>query len=355
MPGMGLPVRLLWFDDGYMSVSVSPTQASTNRTGVGLPAVGPQWFGMAMGTGIFATLLQLAGPMIPGSVDLARVMLALAWMILLGLVAATATRFRAEPGALRATVTDAAVAPTWGMVAMGILAVGSASATVAHAWYVAAAMWGIGTVLGLCTAIGFGVVMLRGRAGTPTMVWGLALVPPMVSATTGASLAQHFSAHAGTFLAVSTACFVIALATAPITFARCYHHHLRVAPPVGAASASAWIPLGVVGQSAAAALKLSDVAGLGHTVAVGYAVAMLVLAAPLTAWAGYRTVLGFRDAMPFTPGWWAMTFPVGTVALGAHELGAQTHWAWATDVSLAALAVLACTWTLCAAMSIRSL
>ena len=328
-----------------------------------LPAAGPQWFGVAMGTGIFATLLQLAAPTVPGVAELALLVLGLAWLALVILVGSAVRRFVAVDGALRSTITDVAVVPTWGMVSMGILAVGSATTAVLPAlsadlgtlaWHVDDAMWVIGTVIGLCTAVGFTVVLLRGRGGTPTTVWGLALVPPMVSATTGAALAQHFTQFTDVYFTVSLGCFVLAVLIAPATFARCYHHHLRVAPPVGAASASAWIPLGVVGQSAAAALKLSSVADAWSTAAIVYAVAMLVLAAPLAVWAIYHTAVGFRDGMPFVPGWWAMTFPVGTVALGAHELGAHTGWTWATAVGIAVLGVLACTWTLCAAATVRA-
>ena len=95
--------------------------------------------------------------------------------------------------------------------------------------------------------------------GAPTTTWGLPIVPPMVSATTGSALVPHLATREGQLLLVITtvACFFLALVLGLVVFAVAYRHHWRVAPLPLAASTSAWIPLGVVGQSTAAAQAIA--------------------------------------------------------------------------------------------------
>ncbi|MBR7744726.1 C4-dicarboxylate ABC transporter [Phycicoccus sp. BSK3Z-2] len=329
-----------------------------------------------MGTGILATLLQLhaGGPW--GVLHAAAVaVLALAWAVLAGLTAAFAVRVAGDPGLLRRTWTDLAVLPFWGTVAMGLLAVGAATRTVLPAAapgtlpaavVVDGVLWTAGTLLGLGTAFGFGAVLLRTRDHAPTLVHGLPIVPPMVSATTGAGLVADVGAPAGRFLLVlvTSACFAVSLVLGLLVFARAYHHHWRVAPVPLAAAASTWIPLGIVGQSTAAAqgiagaasgLLASDAAATARDVAVGYGLVVLGLGAPLVGWAVVVTVRGFVGRMPFGPGWWALTFPVGTLSLGAHALGGATGSPVLLVLGGVLLAVLCGTWTLCATASLRAL
>ncbi|NHA70260.1 C4-dicarboxylate ABC transporter [Phycicoccus sp. CMS6Z-2] len=327
-----------------------------------------------MGTGILATLLQLHGGSATGPLHLAAVVvLVLAWAVLLGLGGAFAVRVARRPGTLRATTTDPVVLPMWGTVAMGLLAVGSATVTVlpvavpgaeALAVGVDAVLWTAGTVLGLATALGFSVVLLRGHPGPPTLVWGLPIVPPMVSATTGTAFAPYLG-DGGRFLVVlvTSACFGLALVLGLLVFGIGYHHHWRVSPVALAASPSTWIPLGIVGQSAAAAQAIAtaaapvlapDAASLAHDVAAGYGVVVLTIGLPLVAWAVVVTARGFLGRMPFTPGWWALTFPVGTLSLGAHLLGAATGSTVLTAVGAVVLAVLCGTWSLCATASLSA-
>jgi len=252
---------------------------------------------------------------------------------------------------------------------MGVLSVGSATLSVvpgSGSVAVALVLWGIGTVLGLVTAIGFTARLVRGAAGEPTFVWGLPVVPPMVSATAGAALVPHLSDHpagAVALLAASAACFPVALVLGLVVFAVGYHHHWRVAPLPLAATPSAWIPLGIVGQSVAAAQALATAAAPWlapgaasevRTLAVGYGVVVLAGGVPLVAWAALVTVRGFARRMPFGPGWWALTFPVGTVALGLHHLGGTSGHASFVVAGGVVLVVLCGTWTLCAGATARA-
>ena len=338
-----------------------------------VPPPGPAWYPAVMGTGILATLLQLtsagAGPLH----DLAVAVLALAWLLLLVLSGLFAARSLRVPGSLRATVTDTRVLPLWGTVAMGLLAVGAATSTVlpavdagltGTAVALDAVLWTAGTVLGLATAFGFSVALMRRSVGTPTLVWGLPIVPPMVSATTGTAFAAHVGLT-GRFLVVlvTTACFGVALVLGVLVFGIGYHHHWRVDPVALVASPSTWIPLGIVGQSTAAAQSIAaathglltpDTSRLVHDLAVGYGVVTLAAGAPLLGWAALVTVRGFRGRMPFTPGWWALTFPVGTLSLGSHLLGVATGRPSLVVLGAAFLTLLGLTWSLCAVASVRA-
>lgn len=346
-----------------------PATASARRVEhVRLPAAGPAWFPSVMGTGILATLLATyagGGPVHAA----AEALLVVAWLLLLGLGGGFTVRAVRRPGSLRASVASPGDRALWGTVAMGVLSVGSATLAVAPggtSLVVGLVLWSAGTALGLVTALGFTAGLLRGGAGQPSFSWGLPVVPPMVSATAGAALVPHLAGHpraAVALLVASAACFPVALALGVVVFAIGYHHHWRVAAVPVAASASTWIPLGIVGQSVAAAQALAaaatpwltpDAASDVRSLAVGYGVAVLACGVPLAAWAVVVTVRGFACRMPFGPGWWALTFPVGTVALGLHHLGGTSGHASVTVAGGTVLAVLCGTWTLCAGATVRA-
>ncbi|MDO4919173.1 TDT family transporter [Kocuria sp.] len=339
-----------------------------------LPPPGPQWYGSLMGTGILATLVQTLGEDLPGGTTLAVALLLVAWCTFLGLTTAFALRIVRRPGVLADTIRDLPVLATWGMVSMGILSLGSATATVvpAHwpalasaAWAVDGVLWSVGTVLGVLTALGFATRLIGREVGSPTTTWGLPIVPPMVSATTGAALVPHLTTRHDQLLLeiAAVACFFLALVLGLVVFTVAYHHHWRVAPLPLAAATSAWIPLGVVGQSTAAAQVLAvqaqrfvlpEDAGTLTQVANGYGVVVLSCGIPLAVWATAMTVRGFRGGMAYSPGWWALTFPIGTVCLGLHGLESGTRVRAFGLASDAVCLVLLGTWTLCAVATARS-
>src|SRR6478752_7840448 len=346
-----------------MTTALRPMTAS-----VALPPAGPAWYGAVMGTGILATLTQTLAP---GSA-VARVLLVIGWALLIGLTSGFVVRSVRYPGTL--TARGGEQLPLWGMVAMGLLSVGAATATVLPAWIptlsgtgvlIDGVLWILGTVLGLATTIGFTTVLVRGGAGSPSTVWGLAVVPPMVSATAGAGLVPHLTPTLQVaMLLVTFACFALSLTLGGVIFAVAYHHHWRVAGLAIAASTTAWIPLGVVGQSTAAAQAMATQAGpllpastaaTVQSVANDYGLLMLSLGAPLAAWAVVMTVRGFRHRMPFVPGWWSLTFPIGTLALGSHLLGVATGMTVFLVAGIVCWLTLCGTWTLCAVATVRAL
>ncbi len=344
-----------------------------------LPPAGPVWFGSVMGTGILATLLGREASHTPALLAPATALLAVGILLLLGLSAGFGARVVRDRAAFTATLRDLAILPTWGTVAMGMLSIGSAALTVLPQlgartstsgparWVVdlAALSWVAGTGLGVVTAFGFSAVVLGRRLGSPCPAWGLSVVPPMVSATTGAALVPQLPTTTGqlTMLVAAVGCFFLSLFLGGLVFAISYHHHWRVAALPIPASASAWIPLGIVGQSMAAAQVIAvqstplltpttaaAVRGLADT----YGYVMLALSLPVMAYAVSRTARGFEARMPFTPGWWALTFPLGTVALGTRMLGDASGHTLIGGMGLAALAALCATWLLCATASLRA-
>jgi tellurite resistance protein TehA-like permease len=91
---------------------------------------------------------------------------------------------------------------------------------------------------------------------------------------------------------------------------------------------------------------------LGGSIANDYGVLMLGLGMPLAAWAVAMTIRGFRHRMPFVPGWWSLTFPIGTLALGSHLLGVGTGMTVLLVAGVVCALVLCGTWTLCAVASV---
>lgn len=359
------------------AVPAAPTSAARLVTIPGgrpaLPPAGPAWFGAVMGTAMLATLLQLMAGHMHGGVLAARVLLVVAVALLIGLSTAFVRRCLRVRETLRGTLTGLVPMAQWGMVSMGALAAGSAISTVLPtwapalaqvAWSVDAVLWLAGSTLGFVLAPGFAARLVRREPGEPTTIWGLAVVPPMVTATTGAALAAHADgALRALVLLVSIAGFATALGLGAIVFGVAYHHHWRVAPVPTATATSAWIPLGIVGQSVAAAQALTEqlrsvlTPETGQALAVlahGYGAVMLLLGLPLVVWAVRVTARGFRCRMAFSPGWWAMTFPVGTLVLGAHLLADQTGWLPAAGAAVLGLAALVGTWSLCAVASLRA-
>lgn len=329
------------------------------------PPPGPAWFGSVMGTGILSTLLELNHEHLSFGHTLSLLMMVIGWCIFWVLMIGFGLRSWKNPKHFIETIVNSKQTPMWGMVSMGFLAIGATTSTAipAHfpslttlAWSVDWVMWIIGTIIGILTALGFACMLMRTDCGDPTPVWGLPIVPPMVSSTTGAALVPHTSNITGGFWinVISAGCFFSALALGIAVFIVAYHHTWRRKPLPLAASAATWIPLGIVGQSTAAAQAMSIqskhmlLPELSHAVqqmANIYGYIVLTIGTPLFIWAFYMTVRGFVKRMPFTPGWWAMTFPVGTCCLGTYFLGHNAY-PWFTDISVALCLMLCCTWTI---------
>ena len=161
----------------------------------------------------------------------------------------------------------------------------------------------------------------------------------MVAATSSAQLAPHAGDWGSTVHGIGVACFVLAWAAAVPVFAFVY---LRTFPKIPTSFATtAWIPLGLVGQSTAAAQLLAG--EQWHFRTMIYGIAMLSVGIPLAVYAlvkHWGAALG-GTPMSYNPTWWASTFPVGTCCLGTHTLATATELAW-IDMTSAGLLALLC-------------
>ncbi|WKD61190.1 C4-dicarboxylate transporter/malic acid transport protein [Corynebacterium ciconiae DSM 44920] len=336
-----------------------------------VPGPGPAWFGAVMGTGILSNLLITVGD----QRVLGAGMLVLGWLMLVGLTIGFFGRSSRDRAVLLSSITDIGQCTGWGMVAMGYLSVGAATPVVLGAWNAPAGvmdtawtvdlvMWLIGASIGIVGAFGMGYVIIGKRLPEPRPVWGLPIVAPMVAATTGASqVPQMASTSAAVWLLMaSTACFFIALVLASIIFLLSYMHAWRRSPLPPAALTSAWIPLGIIGQSSAAAQVIArqaaamaqpEVQSSILRIADVYGLVMMVLGIPMLLAAFYLSYSGFLTGMPVHPGWWALTFPVGTLALGTHFLG--LHMPLFDALSHAFLMLLCAHWLIAAYGSVRSI
>lgn len=310
-----------------------------------------------MGTGGLASLLQIHSDRVPGFGTAAWLMVILGWLLLVGLGAGFARSIIRDPQVWAHSVRDATMVPLWGMVSMGLLAMGSGTFVVVDAvapalssiaFGVDAALWAAGTVLGLATAVGFAVWLLTARPDHPLPTWALPMVPPMVSATSGGLIALQVESDfvRSVLLGACVVCFVIALVLGTSVIVLAYHHAWFRTPVPVYLSTSTWIPLGIVGQSAAAAQVLSGPAWAG--LARVYGASVLIAGAGLGMFAVFVTVKGFLARMPFNPGWWAMAYPLSTCGLGSYFLG----WEWASLLTVFVLIVI---WSLCLVASGRAI
>ncbi|GHH82316.1 C4-dicarboxylate ABC transporter [Streptomyces sulfonofaciens] len=335
--------------------------------------LGPNWYASIMGTGIVANAAATLPVHIVGLRTAGTAVWALAAVLLVGLTSAWAvhwTRYREEA---RAHAGHPVMAYFWGAPAMAVLTVGAGSLSLGRDWIglrpavaVAAALWSIGTLLGLVTCVWIPYRVMTGHevaADAAFGGWLMPVVPPMVSAATGAALLPHLAPGQGR-LSLLLGCYAMlgislfaALVTITQIWARLVHHKLGPAALVP----TLWIVLGPLGQSVTAANLLGGVARLAlprpyssaaeafgflyGIPAWGFAMMWLALAAAMTL----RTA---RGHLPFSLAWWSFTFPVGTCVTGTSALAARLGSVPLAGAAVGLYAVLVGAW---AAVAVRTL
>lgn len=299
-----------------------------------IPPLGPAWAGALMGLSISSSLIDAHLSPVLGRLP-AEIMLGVATLVFLALTAGF-IKYR-NPGFHSDDM------PAWGMVSMGILALGSAYSLILDAWLIHTVCWAVGTILSLMTCIKYLKYLFFNHPTDPAFALGLPLVAPMVSATSSAQLATQAGEWSSVVHGVGVLCFVVALVTGMPIFTFIYRRTFPKVPINFAATA--WIPMGLVGQSTAAAQLLAG--DQWHFRAMVYGVAMLGLGVPLSVYAiakHWGAALG-NTPMSYNPSWWASTFPVGTCCLGTYTLSTQPaalDWGlgWMDTVSVALLVLL---------------
>jgi C4-dicarboxylate transporter/malic acid transport protein len=307
--------------------------------------VGPNWFAAVMGTGIVATAAVTLPSQVRGQTGFALAVWLLAAALLIILLIVTAADWIALPARARAHLRNPVMSHFYGAPAMALLTVGAGSLLVGKdliglraAIDIDWVLWTAGTAFGLLTAVIVPYLTFTQHNNTADSAFGgwlMPIVPPMVSASTGAMLVPHLaSAQARETLIYSCyALFGLSLFASVIiislVWGRLTQHHLGAA----AAVPTLWIVLGPLGQSITAANLLGKVAQPTLPAPYGAATAAFGLLYGLPAWgfaalwitvAAAVTVRTARQGLPFSLTWWSFTFPVGTVVTGTSGLAART-------------------------------
>lgn len=339
----------------------------------------PNWFAAAMGTGIVSVVASSLEPQVPALRMVAEIFWFLAVLVLIALVGAFALHWSQHTGQAREYSHKPAVFPFYGAVAMAVLTVGAATGStgplfLGHglATVVSVLLWTLGTVFGLLT---YGVMMirlLRGAGMTTAMpFWLMPVVPPMVSATTGAAVSAHLPAGAPR-IAVLILCWclfglalIAAIAILAAVAQQCSRNRADGKPLIAFdAIPSLWIPLGVIGQSIAASNLLAaasrgtvsaDHADALHAFGIAYGTVVGFIGVIAFSTVAIVTVLALRKGLTFSLGWWSFTFPIGACAAGADAFGVAADSNIAVAVSLVLLVALIPIWGTVATLTLRSI
>jgi C4-dicarboxylate transporter/malic acid transport protein len=338
--------------------------------------LGPNWFAAVMGTGIVA----IAGASLPLSMPGLRVFATVVWIMaaaaLVALTAAWAAHWVRYPDRARGHAANPVMAQFWGAPPMALMTVGAGTlilgrgllgpgAAVGIDWV----LWLAGTGLGLVTTCWIPFLMMTRHDIGPDAAFGgwlMPVVPPMVSAATGALLIPHLGSAQGrlTLLLGCYAMFGISLFASVIIISQIWSRLVVHKPGPAVLVPTMWIVLGPLGQSVTAAGNLGTAAAhvlpapyaagaavfslLYGVPAWGFAVMWLVLAAAVTA----RTA---RASLPFALTWWSFTFPVGTVVTGTISLAARSHADALRGAAVVLFALLLAAWLVVAVRTARGM
>ena len=358
MTTLTMPTR----PSGFLADLRNPRDAFANLT--------PNWFASVMGTGIVAVAAASLPVRFDGLHTFGLVMWAGAVLLLVALTAATAVHWLRHPETARSHLGDPVMAHFYGAPAMALLTVGAGTlllgkdvlglpAALAVDWL----LWGAGTVLGLGTAAVVPYLMFRRRRLSADRAFGgwlMPVVPPMVSASTGALLVPH-TADGPLRLTLLLACYALfgisLAASVPVItlivrrLARRDVGQARMVPTL-------WIVLGPLGQSITAVNLLGAVAHEAlpapatadlHDFGVGYGLFAWTIA---LIWAVIATAVTVRTAqagLPFSLTWWSFTFPIGTCVTGTSALALHTGFGFFRYAAVVIYAALVTAWLIVAA------
>lgn len=301
----------------------------------------PNWFASIMGTGIVA-VAAASLPVQTGWLRLgATIVWAIATLLLVALTIATVLHwFRYRETASKHHLHPV-ISHFYGAPPMAFLTVGAGTLLLGKNWIglpaavtVDLVLWSFGTLTGLLSAALVPYLVFTRHENKPDAAFGgwlMPIVPPMVSASTGALLLPY--APAGqpreTLLWACYGFFGLSLVSSIVMITliwnRLAHHRVGSAAMVP----TLWIVLGPVGQSITAVNLLATGAptvvddSTAHAlliVALVYGFAMLGFALLWTAIALAITVHTARQHLPFSLTWWSFTFPVGTCVTGLNGL-----------------------------------
>jgi C4-dicarboxylate transporter/malic acid transport protein len=321
-----------------------------------LGAVGPNWYASIMCTGIVATAAATLPVQLPGLRTAATAVWMLAAFLLVGLTGFWLLQWIRRPGTPNRHAADPVLAQFYGAPPMALLTVGAGtllfgpgilgtSAAVAIDW----TLWTAGTVTGLASSALIPYLMFtRHQLSTDSVFagWLMPIVPPMVSAATGALLVPYAPAGQArlSLLMVCYAMFGLSLIASVVVITLLWWKLTQHKAGPATMVPTLWIVLGPLGQSITAANLLGGVAHLALPApySTGMAVFGLVYGLPVWGfallWATLAAAITLRTArahLPFSLTWWSFTFPVGTLVTGTSGLAVRSHaelFVWAAAI-----------------------
>jgi C4-dicarboxylate transporter/malic acid transport protein len=318
---------------------------SLDRPADAVKYLGPNWFAAVMGTGIVATAAISLPVHVAGQRGFALVVWIVAATLLLLLLSATAAHWLRHPQVARAHISHPVMSHFYGAPPMAMLTVGAGAllvgkdliglrAAVDLDWV----LWIAGTITGLLSAAVVPYYAFTRHKYKPESAFGgwlMPIVPPMVSASTGALLVPYAAAGQPreTLLLACYVMFGLSLFASIVIISLIWGRLAQHKVGAAAAVPTLWIVLGPLGQSITAAGLMGNAATgvLPATYAAG--AADLALFYGLATWgfamlwltiAAAITIRTAREHLPFTLTWWSFTFPVGTVVMGTSGLAART-------------------------------
>jgi C4-dicarboxylate transporter/malic acid transport protein len=323
--------------------------------------LGPNWFSSVMGTGIVAVAAATLPAHVPGLRTIATAIWAVAAGALVTLIAAWSRHLRGQT--LRRYAEDPVMAQFWGAPPMALMTVGAGALLLGRDWIgeraavaLDTALWTAGTLLGLAVAVAVPYLMVTRHRTAPDAAFGgwlMPVVPPMVSAATGALLVPHAADPRDLMLAcyaMAGVSFFAALVVIPQIWGRLVAHGLGAARAVP----TLWIVLGPLGQSVTAVHLLGRAAGgVADEVVLLYGVPVMGFALFWLALAAALTVRTARTGLPFSLTWWSFTFPVGTLVTGMNGLAARTGSHLVAALATLLYAFLVAAWLLVAIRTVR--
>lgn len=339
-----------------------------------LSGIGPNWFASVMGTGIVATAGATLPIHTPGAHTFAVVVWVMASLLLAVLIVLVGGHWMLHPRVLCTHALNPQMAHFYGAVPIALLTVGSgallvgrdligAQAAVDTAWI----LWTAGTVGGLFTAVSIPFLMFTQHDVDPDSAFGgwlMPVVPPMVSAATGAQLIPYLAPGTGraTLLYGCYAMFGLSLVASLILITLIWSRLALYGASGPAPAPTVWIALGAIGQSITVVGLLGKNASLAteQPLAQGMSVFAVLYGVPVwgfgVLWIALATALTIRQlmcGMPFALTWWSFTFPVGTFVTGTTQLAEHTHLPAFTVTAMMAYVALLGAWVLVALRTAR--
>jgi C4-dicarboxylate transporter/malic acid transport protein len=336
--------------------------------------LGPNWFASVMGTGIVATAGATLPLRVPGLRAFAEAVWVATTVWLVMLIVAVVAHWVRHPTVARSHAYNPQMGHFYGAAPMALLTVGAGATLVGRDLIGERAaidldwvLWTAGTLGGLFTAISIPYLMFTQYRVEPDAAFGgwlMPVVPPMVSAATGALLIPHMAPGTGrqTMLYGCYAMFGLSLVASLIIITMVWSRLAHFGTSGTARVPTLWIVLGPLGQSITAAGLLGTNAALAvePRLADGMSVFAILYGVPVwgfaVLWIALATALTIRTlrrGMPFALTWWSLTFPVGTFVTGTTQLAVHTGLPAFRVAAAVAYVGLLSTWFLVAVRTFR--